>query len=98
MRKLLLVSTAFAISAFGASYKGAISESGCGAKHADGGPAAEKCVAGCVKKGAAPVFVTEGKVLKIKDSSKVMNHLGKKVEVEGAVDGDTIDISDIKNL
>lgn len=82
-----------AMSAFAGEWTGAISESGCGAKHANGG--AEGCVKGCVKKGAAPVFVSDGKVIKISNADKVMDYLGKKVKVSGKLDGDTVTIDTI---
>ena len=60
MRRLLTLVVVTAACTLAAEWKGAISEAGCGLKHATGSAAAEKCVAGCVKKGAAPVFVSEG--------------------------------------
>ena len=92
MKKVALLA-AFALSAFAAEWTGAISESGCGAKHANGG--AEKCVTACVKKGAAPVFVTDGKVIKIANADKVMSHLGHKVKVTGKLEGETLTIDTI---
>jgi len=96
MKKLIVVASLFAISAFAGEWKGAISESGCGAKHVSGSAADIKCVSGCVKKGAAPVFVTDGKVIKIADASKVMDYLGKKVVVTGSLEGDTVTIDSVK--
>jgi hypothetical protein len=96
MKKLLVLSSLFALSAFGAELTGSISEAGCGAKHVDGSDKAVACVQKCVKGGAAPVFVTDGKVLKIADPSKVMDHLGHKVTVTGKLDGDTITIDSVK--
>jgi hypothetical protein len=96
MKKLMVVASLFAISAFAGEFKGAISESGCGAKHVAGSAADIKCVSACVKKGSAPVFVSDGKVMKIADSSKVMDYLGKKVVVTGSVDGDTVTIDSVK--
>ncbi|MBM3812959.1 MAG: hypothetical protein FJW20_15150 [Acidimicrobiia bacterium] len=97
MKKIFFLALAlmalFAMSAMAAEWTGAISESGCGLKHADGG--AEKCVTACVKKGAAPVFVTDGKVLKISNADKVNDHLGKKVKVTGKLEGDTVTIVSI---
>ena len=87
---LLLSLAAFALRA--EEWTGAISESGCGLKHADGGAAAEKCVTGCVKKGAAPVFVTGGKVYKIANGEKVMDHLGKKVKLTGKLENETVTV------
>lgn len=77
-------------------WTGAISESGCGLKHADGGAAAEKCVSGCVKKGAAPVFVTGGKVIRIGNAEKVMDHLGKKVKLTGRLEHGIVTVDSIE--
>jgi hypothetical protein len=95
MKELLIVLAILGLAAAGmaAEWTGAISESGCGLKHANGG--GEKCVTGCVKKGAAPVFVTDGKVIKIANADKVMDHLGKKVKVTGKLEGDTVTIETI---
>ena len=84
---------AFSLSLFAGEWTGAISESGCGLKHASGG--AEKCVSGCVKKGAAPVFVADGKVIRLANAEKVMDHLGKKVKVTGKLEGDTLTVESI---
>jgi len=83
----------FSFAAFAAEWTGAISESGCGAKHANGG--GEKCVSACVKKGAAPVFVVNGEVKKISNADKVMSHLGKKVKITGTLSGDTVTVDTI---
>jgi hypothetical protein len=99
VKKLLVCASLLAFSAFAAEWKGAISEEHCGAKHVDGSAGAQKCVTACVKgKNAAPVFVTDGKVVKIAEASKakVMDHLGHKVIVTGKLDGDTVTIDDIK--
>ena len=95
MKKLAVLSL-FALTAFGAEWTGAISESGCGAKHAKGG--AEGCVTKCVKGGAAPVFVTgdDHKVLKIANGDKVLDFLGKMAKVTGTLEGDTITVTAIE--
>jgi hypothetical protein len=95
MKKLVLVSL-FSIAAFAAEWTGTISEDHCGAKHAAGTAADQKCVEGCVKGGATPVFVSDGKVLKISDPSKVHDFLGKKVVVKGDLSGDTVTIASIE--
>lgn len=97
MKRILMTASVFALAALAEEWTGAISESGCGAKHANGGAAAEKCVTGCVKKGAAPVFVTDGKVVKIANGDKVMDHLGKKVKITGKLEGDTVTVDTIAN-
>ena len=92
MKKIAVLSL-FTLSAFAAEWVGAISESGCGLKHANGG--GEKCVSACVKKGNAPVFVANDKVIKIANADKVMDFLGQKVKVTGKLDGDTVTIESI---
>lgn len=88
-----LVATAMA-----GTFVGYISESGCGAKHVTGSDKDVNCVKGCVKKGAKPVFVTEDnkKVYQISDASKVMDHLGKKVQVTGELEGDTLKVDSVQ--
>ena len=54
------------------------------------------CVKGCVKKGAAPVFVTaDGKVVKIANPDKVTEHLGHKVKVTGKLEGESLTIDTV---
>jgi hypothetical protein len=76
----------FVLPLFAEKRTGAISDSLCGVKHIDGSAASIKCVQACVRgKGAEPVFVSGGKIFQIHQSSraKAMNHLGRKVKVEG---------------
>jgi hypothetical protein len=96
MKKMLAVSAIFAFGAMAESMTGYISDAHCGAKHAEDGNAA--CVKACVKRGAAAVFVSDGKVYKVADSSKdkVADHLGQKVKVDGKVEGDTITIESVE--
>ena len=83
-----------AVAAMGAELTGYISDSKCGAKGA--ADAHAECAAKCVKGGAAPVLVSDGKVYKISDPAKVEDHIGHKVTVTGKVKGDTIDIDTVK--
>jgi hypothetical protein len=89
-----LASSLFAVTSFAADMTGYISDSKCGAKgekdaHAD-------CSVKCVKGGAAPVFVSDGKVYKIDDAAKVQDHVGHKVTITGEVKGDTIQVQEVK--
>ena len=98
MKKIAMLSL-FAMAAFGAEWTGYISDSGCGAKHADGSEKSMNCVNGCIKgKGAAAVLVVGDKVYKIDDASKskVMDHLGHKVTVSGKMTGETVSIDSVK--
>ncbi len=91
MKKLVLSLglgiTLFTFTAFAESWTGVIGDSKCGAKHADAmdNDASAKCVKACVEGGAAPVLLTDGKVVKLDKESqaKVMEHLGHKVTVTG---------------
>lgn len=89
----ILSTLLFAGAATAAEWTGAVSESSCGTKHASGG--AEKCVQACVRKGAAPVFVVEDKVLRFANAEKVMDFLGQKVKITGKLSDDTITIETI---
>ena len=98
MRKLITTATLmlslFAVSAMADEFTGWISDSKCGAK---GASAQHKdCAAKCVKGGAAPVFVSDSKVLKIDGASKVEGLIGQKVIVTGSVDGDTVKVESVK--
>lgn len=97
MKKLMLVSSVFALSAFAGEYKGTISDAKCGAAHADASEKSIKCVQGCVKKGGEAVLVSEGKVLKIDAASKdkIAPHLGHKVTITGNLTGDTLTVDSV---
>lgn len=91
---LVLLLMVFTITAMAADMKGYISDEKCGAKHAKDHNG--KCVEGCVKGGAAPVFVTGGKVYKVDDASKVQDHLGHEVTITGEIAGDTVKVESVK--
>ena len=81
------------------SWTGVISEAHCGAKHADAdtNEKSAACIKNCVKGGAAPVLVTDGKVVNLDKESqaKVMDHLGHKVTVTGKLEGETLHIDSV---
>src|SRR5688572_18933222 len=87
MKKFAFVAL-FAVSAFAAEWKGTISDSKCGAAHADASEKSMKCVNACLKGGQKAVLVTDGKVLKIANQEKVAEHLGHKVTLSGKLEGD----------
>ena len=90
----LSIGSLFAAAALAESMSGTISDANCGAKHAAASEKDSACVKGCVKRGAAPVFVSGDKVYKIAPDSrdKVAALVGEKVTVNGKVDGDTVTI------
>ena len=95
--KLVLGFLGVAAVAMAGSWTGVVSEAGCGAKHAKASEADVQCIERCVKRGAAPVFVTsDDKVLKIANKDKVMSHLGHKVTVTGNVENDTLTIDSVE--
>lgn len=96
MRKLFAASLFLGVSAMAASMTGYISDSKCASAHNADKPN-EACVKRCVKGGQEAVFVSDGKVYKIAEDSKskVADHLGHKVKVDGNVEGDTVTIETI---
>ena len=94
MKKFAFVAL-FAVSAFAAEWKGTISDSKCGAAHADASEKSMKCVNACLKGGQKAVLVTDGKVLKIANQDKVAEHLGHKVTLSGKLDGDTVTVETV---
>jgi hypothetical protein len=74
---------------------GTVSDSMCGAKHEAASASDAACVKKCMKAGASPVLVSDGKVYQIAPDSqaKVTPLLGMKVTVMGKLDGDTIEIA-----
>src|SRR5450432_3747030 len=53
------------------------------------------CAQACAKKGSALVFVSDGKVYKIDDQSKIADHAGHKVTIMGKVDGDILTVDSV---
>ena len=97
MKKLALAFSLCAVSMFAGDMKGTITDSKCGAAHADASEKSMKCSQACVKSGKAqPVLVSDGKVYKFADNAKVMEHVGHKVVVTGDVNGDTITVASVK--
>ena len=90
----VLLLSLFAVTSWADEMTGYISDSKCGAKGASDSHA--DCAVKCVKGGAVPVFVSDGKVYKISDPSKVQDHVGHKVTITGTVKGDTIDVQEVK--
>jgi hypothetical protein len=88
------IGSLLAASALAESMSGTISDANCGAKHAAATEKDAACAKSCVKRGAAAVFVSDGKVYQISADSreKVTALVGMKVNVNGKVDGDTVTI------
>ena len=95
---MVLASCIFGSALFAESFTGVVSDEHCGAKHEQATAKDKSCVETCVKGGAAPVIVTDGKVYKISEDTqgKVRNHLGEKVKVNGKIEGDTVTIDTVE--
>lgn len=95
MKKFAITLSLFSAAAFADTWSGTISDANCGAKHADASEKSMACAKSCVKRGAAPVFITGDKVLKIGNPDAVKEHVGQKVEVTGELKGDTVTVDKI---
>jgi len=90
---ILLLTIAIAVYAQTGTWTGYIGDSDCGVK---GGKADHaSCAVKCIKGGASPVLVVGDKVYKV-DSVQVMPYVGKKVMVNGTLEGETVKIDKIQ--
>ena len=95
MKKVLSVFAFCAIGAMAADWTGTIMDEKCSTNKAMRENAA--CAERCIKGGQAAVLVTdEGKIYKIADQAKVVQHAGHKVTISGTMDGDTIKVDSVK--
>ena len=88
--RLLVLATLASLSAFGAEFKGTISDTMCMDKHISGTAADVECVKKCVKEpGDVVLIVSDSEFLKIDNASfaKVKPHLGHKVIIQGTIGG-----------
>ena len=102
MKKLVLASfltvSLGSVAAFADSFSGYISDAHCGAKHATVSAANTKCVADmCIGKGAAPVLVSDGKVIKFDDDSaaKAKAFAAQNVKIDGTMKDGVLTITSI---
>ena len=102
MKKLILgcclTALTCSIGAFADQMTGYISDAHCGAKHSSPSAANTKCVKDmCIKGGADPVLVSDGKVIKFDDASKskAVEFAGQNVKIDGTMDGDMLKVTSI---
>ena len=75
------------------SIEGVISDSICGKKHVLPSKSDAGCIAKCVKGGAGYAFVVRKKVYSLAGKPEtIAPFAGKRVKVEGSVEGDTITV------
>lgn len=101
MKKLvLLAAMVLALSSLGwaggTSWTGTVSDSMCGAKHAEASDAAAGCVAKCVKGGSKYVLVSDGKVYDLDAQDKFTAHAGHSVKVSGKLTGMAIAVESVE--
>jgi hypothetical protein len=97
VKKFALTFLAVSMMASAAEMTGYISDAKCAKDPAKvESDAHAGCAQGCAKKGSALVFVSEGKVYKIDDQTKVADHAGHKVTITGKVDGDMLKVDNVK--
>jgi hypothetical protein len=98
MKKITaLVALSFGLAASGiaAEFKGFVEDQNCASKPGmkDNAACAEKCIKG----GSPAVLVGEdGKIYKIADQAKIVDHAGQKVTVTGSLKDDTITVESVK--
>ena len=84
-----------AASGLAAEFKGFVEDTKCSTNPAmkDDADCAKKCIQG----GSPAVLVTDdGKIYKIDNQAKIVDHAGMKVTVNGTLKGDTITVASVK--
>ncbi len=98
MKKLTAVAAlalGLAASGFAAEFKGFVEDTNCSTKPAMKDDA--ECAKKCIKGGSPAVLVGEdGKIYKIDNQAKIVDHAGMKVTVTGKLTGDTITVDSVK--
>jgi hypothetical protein len=96
MKKLVLSAVFLALPLLAGEWTGYVSEDKCGAKHQSGSAADVNCVKACIKGGAKPVLVVDGKVVPISNPEKVPESLyGLKAKVTGELKDGSLVIASI---
>jgi hypothetical protein len=91
---LFAIAAGFSFSAMAADYTGYIIDQMCASKPAMKGDV--ECANKCIKGGSPAVLLTDdGKVYKIADQAKVVEHAGQKVTISGTLKGDTLTVNKV---
>ena len=84
-----------AASGMAAQFKGFVEDQTCSSKPEMKNDAA--CAQKCIKAGSPAVLVSEdGKIYKIANQAKIVDHAGQHVTVMGDLKGDTITVASLK--
>ena len=98
MKKLTAVAAlALGLAAIGmaADFKGFVEDTKCSTNPAMKNDA--DCAQKCIKGGSPAVLVTDdGKIYKIDNQAKIVDHAGMNVTVTGKLKGDTITVASVK--
>ena len=95
MKKVIAGFALCALSAMAADFTGTIMDTKCSTNEKMRENAA--CAQRCIKGGDPAVLVTaDGKIYKIADQAKVVEHAGHKVTITGTLDGDTLKVESVK--
>ena len=85
----------FAASGMAAEFKGFVEDTKCSTNPAMKNDA--ECAQKCIKGGSPAVLVTDdGKIYKIDNQAKIVDHAGMNVTVTGKLKGDTITVDSVK--
>jgi len=91
---LLALAATFSFGAMAADFSGYIIDQNCASKPAMKGNV--DCANKCIKGGSPAVLLTDdGKIYKIADQAKVVDHAGKKVTITGKLKDDTISVAKV---
>lgn len=103
MKKLIFASILGAslctVAAYADDITGYVSDAHCGAKHSAPSAANTKCIVDmCLKGGADPVLVKDGKVMTFDDASKekAKGFGGDDVKIDGSMAGNVVTINSIQ--
>jgi len=97
MFRLGILAALLSLPALAGDWTGYVSEDKCGAKHQSGSDADVNCVRACIKGGAKPVLVVDGKVVKIANPEKVPAELyGLKAKASGELKEGSLVIASIR--
>jgi hypothetical protein len=98
MKKVIMalaMAGVLSMTAMAADVTGTIIDQNCASKPAMKGDIA--CATKCIKGGSPAVLLTDdGKVYKIANQQKIVEHAGHKVTVTGKMEGDTITVDSVK--
>jgi len=97
---ILFIGASFALKSDEVHLKGIIEDSLCAESKTQMTPLDSRvaCVKKCLKNGASAVLVVGDKIYKIANQKAVLKYAGEIVSVDGTVNGDTIQVTNITEV